>query len=141
MFTFKIFVRLLMITIFTLHLGSCQKPPGPGGRATVKGKIFANDWENTQRLVLSRGYSSGERVYIIYGNQNIVGNDVRTGPDGSFEFRFLNKGHYKVFANSLDTTSKWVGYKGDDTYHPVIREFDIKKSNETIVLQDIVINK
>jgi hypothetical protein len=139
MFTLRIFIKLIMVYFLTFSVLSCEKPAGPGGRATVKGKVFANDWENTQRLVLSRGYSAGERVYIIYGDQNIIGNDVRTGPDGSYEFKFLNKGHYKVYVNSLDTTI--VGYKGNDTENPVMREFDIKKANETITLPDIVINK
>jgi hypothetical protein len=139
MFTIRIFTKLMMIFAFTYLLSSCKKPPGPGGKATVTGRVFAVDWDNTQRVVLSRKYSPGEKVYIVYGDRNVVGNDVRTNSDGTFEFRFLNKGHYKVFANSLDTTI--IGYKGDKTEIPVIREFEITKTNQTVTLTDIVINK
>jgi hypothetical protein len=139
MFTFKIFLKLLLICTLTFCVFACKKPPGPGGKATVKGKVYLVDWENTQRVVISRGYASGEKVFIVYGNNISAGNDVRTGPDGSFEFKYLNKGHYKVFVNSLDTTI--MGYKGDDTYKPVIKEFDIKGPKETVNLGDIVINK
>lgn len=139
MFTSRICLKLVMLTILTFYISSCKKPEGPGGRATVKGKVYANDWENTQRVVISRGYASGERVYIMYGKETTVGNDVRTGPDGTFEFKYLNKGKYRVFVNSLDTTI--IGYKGNDTEKPVIMEFEIKETKEAITLKDIVINK
>lgn len=127
----------LLIAIL-IAITSCEKPAGPGGQATVKGKVYAYDYDNTVKYLVSKGYSSGEKVYIVYGNSNAVGNKVTTSIGGTFEFKYLNKGHYKVFANSLDTAFK---IKGNDTEIPVIMEFDIKKSNETIVLDDIVINK
>jgi hypothetical protein len=121
-----------------LVLSSCQKPPGPGGRATVTGKVYAYDFDNTQNYLISKGYSSGEKVYIVYGNGTEIGNDVSTSVDGSFKFRFLNKGHYKVFVNSLDTSYK---VKGNATKIPVVKEFDITDTKQTVQLEDFVINK
>lgn len=135
----KLILKLLMLAVLCVPFASCEKPAGPGGKASVTGKVWANDWENTQQRVLSRGYSAGERVYIIYGNETEIGDDVRTGPDGSFSFKFLTKGHYKVFVNSLDTTI--VGWKGLDTEKPVMQEFDITGANQKVTLQDFVINK
>src|ERR1043165_3959900 len=117
---------------------SCKKAAGPGGRATVKGKVYAYDYDNTVKYLVSKGYSSGEKVYISYGNHTWIDNNVTTGIDGVFEFRFLTKGHYKVFVNSLDTTYK---IKGNDTEYPVIKEFDITSTNQTLNLEDIVIDK
>ena len=117
---------------------SCKKEAGPGGRASVKGKVYAYDWDNTQLFKVSEGYSSGERVYILYGDNTTIGNDVRTSIDGSFEFKYLNKGRYKLFVNSLDTAYK---IKGNDTYIPIIREFEITNAKGTIMLDDIIINK
>lgn len=129
----------LVIVIFLMFTAiSCNKPAGPGGKAVVKGKVYAYDFDNTQRYVLSKGYASGEKVYICYGNNTSIGNDVNTSTDGSFEFRFLNKGHYKVFVNSLDTSIK---FKGNDTEYPVIKEFDITDAGQTINLDDIIINR
>lgn len=136
MLNFKLILRSSLLICMTAILFSCEKPPGPGGKATVKGKVYATDWDNTQRYVISRGYAVDERVYIIYGSGNVVGNDVRTGPDGSFEFRYLNKGHYKVYVNSLDTT---INFKGNDTYTSVIQEFDINGADETKTLPDFKI--
>jgi hypothetical protein len=120
-----------------LCLLSCQKPAGPGGRATVKGKVYAYDYDNTQRYLLSKGYVSGEKVYITYGNTP-VGKDIRTNEDGSFEFMYLNKGHYKVYVNSLDTSIK---VKGNNTEIPIVREFDITGTKQVIELDDFKINK
>ena len=135
---FNLLLKLLMIAVLILPLSSCKKPEGPGGKATIKGRVYATDYENTNNYVIGEGYSVDERVYIIYGKDNVVGNDVRTGPDGSFEFRYLNKGHYRVYANSLDVSKK---YKGNDSYTPVIIEVDITGTAQTKDIGDIKINK
>lgn len=139
MFKFNFILKLVLIAVLILPLGSCKKPEGPGGKATVKGRVHVSDWDNTTKTVISRGYYPDQRVYIIYGKTNTVGNDVRTGPDGSYEFRYLTPGHYKVYANSLDSTIKF--YKGNDTYHSVIKEFDITSPKQTVTLETIYINQ
>ena len=116
----------------------CKKPAGPGGRASIQGKVYVYDFDNTYRYVISNGYMSGENVYICYGTDNIVRNKVVTSTDGSFKFFYLNKGHYKVFVNSTDTTIK---VKGNNTKLPVAKEFDITGKSQTIDLGDFVINK
>ncbi len=133
-----ILYKLLLISVMTLNLSSCQKPAGPGGRASIIGKVYSYDFDNTQRYILSKGYCPGESVYICYGNNSFVGKDVKTSTDGSFKFLYLNKGHYKVFVNSLDTSIK---VKGNATKYAVIREFDITGSKQTINLDDLIINK
>lgn len=132
----KLFLLLPALMIFAAV--SCKKPAGPGGRAAVKGKVFSNDFDNTQQYMISSQYESGQKVFIVYGNSDVTGNNVTTSPDGSFEFLYLNKGHYKVFVNSLDTSIK---VKGNKTMVPVIREFDITGMTQTVTLTDIVINK
>ena len=37
------------------------------------------------------------RVFIIYGDNDFYDDDVRTGPNGNFEFRWLRKGKYTVY--------------------------------------------
>src|SRR3954466_14512838 len=106
MFTPRSFLKLIVALGLLFNLNACKKPAGPGGKASVKGKVYAYDFDNTQRYLLSKGYSAGEKVYICYGQNTAIGNDVRTSSDGTFQFLFLNKGHYKVFVNSLDTSIK-----------------------------------
>ena len=128
---------VLAAAILLISLTACEKPPGPGGKATVQGKVYGTDFDNQQRVAISRGYVAGERVYLIYGNGTEVGDDVRTSYDGSFQFKYLTKGHYKIFVNSLDTTEF---YKGRDMTNPVIMEFDITDPKQVVTLEDFKIN-
>lgn len=138
MLTFRWLNKTMIIFLFCSAFMACTKPAGPGGKATIKGKVFATDWDNTQRYVVSRGYAVNERVFIIYGNGTVIGNDVRTGPDGSYEFRYLNKGHYRVYVNSIDTT---IFFKGNDTYHAMIQEVDLTGTDESKTLPDFKMNR
>lgn len=132
------FFKTIVISAFALCISSCEKNPGPGGRTTVTGKVYAHDFDNTQRFEISKGYSSGERVYIIYGDNSNHGDDVRTSPDGSFEFKYLRKGRYKIYVNSLDTSIKW---KGNKTVKPVYKEIEVSGKKEVVSVGDITINK
>jgi hypothetical protein len=95
-----------------LFIASCTKGPGPGGRAKIKGKLFAKNLDKTLSFVTDSGFVADEKIYISYGDNTSVGNDVTTSFDGSFEFDYLRPGNYKVWAiskilygvNQLDTT-------------------------------------
>lgn len=121
-----------------LFVSACTKPAGPGGKATIKGKVYAYDFDNTQNYLMSSGYSAGTKVYIVYGDDKVASAKVVTDYDGSFEFKYLHKGKYKIFVNSLDTSYK---VKGNDTEIPLIKEVEIKDAKKTITLEDFVINK
>ena len=45
----------------------------------------------------------GERVYIIYGQNEYSSNSVRTDENGLFSFEGLQKGNYTIYALSEDT--------------------------------------
>lgn len=130
-------LSLFLILIFSLL--ACKKPAGPGGKASIKGKIFARDF-NTAAFgaPIAEYYSPGETVYICYGTDQTVGNSVKTGTDGSFEFLYLRPGHYKVFANSRDTS---IHVAGSNKVIPVSMEIDISGRKQIVNLTDIVINK
>jgi hypothetical protein len=91
---------------------SCKKIEGTGGRASITGKVFAINLTNSLVLATDSGYASGIDVYLTYGNSNLIGEKAETGINGEFEFPYLQKGSYKVYAiskqlngaNKLDTT-------------------------------------
>jgi hypothetical protein len=134
----KVFLRSLVLPILFLVVYSCKKPPGPGGRASVKGKVYVRDFDKYGYSKISEYYGAGETVYICYGTNEFVGNDIKTANDGSFKFSYLNKGHYKVFANSRDTS---IHVNGSNKTIPVVVEFDITNVTQTVDLGDIIINK
>jgi hypothetical protein len=134
----KVILRSLVLPILFLAVYSCKKPAGPGGRASVKGKVYVRDFDKYAYSKISEYYASGETVYISYGTNEFVGNDIKTADDGSFKFLYLNKGHYKVFANSRDTS---IHVNGSNKTIPVVIEFDITNVTQTIDLGDLIINK
>ena len=46
-----------------------------------------------------------ERVYLVYGEEDFYSESVRTDAEGFYQFKGLNKGKYKVYAFSMDTTN------------------------------------
>ncbi len=135
----KKFSALFVFCLILLIIGACTKPAGPGGKATIKGKIYIRDFNSAAfGPPISEYYGAGENVYICYGNNNAVGNDVNSSTDGSFEFLYLNQGHYKIFALSRDTS---IHVAGSNKTIPVSVEVDINSETQVINLNDIIINK
>ncbi len=93
-----------LVFLFALVLISCEKPAGQGGTSSIKGKIFVKDFNSAATDVVAEYFAVGEKVYISFGDSKTVGNDVNSGSDGSFEFLYLNKGKYTIFAESRDTS-------------------------------------
>jgi hypothetical protein len=90
-------------TIFILiviALAGCTKGAGPGGRAKIKGKIFALNLDKTLSVVKDSAFAGDEKVFISYGDNTTVGDDVTTSFDGSFEFEYLRTGNYKIWVYS-----------------------------------------
>lgn len=118
---------------------ACKKPPGPGGKATIKGKIYVKDFNTAAYgAPISEYYSPGETVYISYGDDQSADNDVKTGTDGSFEFLYLRTGHYKVFANSRDTS---IHVAGTNKVIPVIIDVTLTSNKQVFDVGTITINK
>ncbi|MCG8575167.1 MAG: hypothetical protein MI810_09810 [Flavobacteriales bacterium] len=43
-----------------------------------------------------------EKVYIVYGEQEVYGDVIRTGGDGKYQFAGLKKGNYTIYCVSID---------------------------------------
>tara|TARA_B110000438_G_C15349071_1_gene451302 strand:- start:96 stop:494 length:399 start_codon:yes stop_codon:yes gene_type:complete len=91
----KLLLPILFITIF-----SCTKTEGPGGQATIKGKVsIANT--NVLGTIIDTYDAQEKNVYINYGDvDNTFDDDIKTSHDGTFEFNYLNKGNYEIFLYS-----------------------------------------
>lgn len=126
-----------MLTLSSLLLlTGCEKQPGQGGRAVIKGKVMRE-----VRIVLSNPSSvvdtypaADENVFIIYGDNTSPDDNVETNYDGEFAFQFLRPGTYTVYVYSEDTT----GNEGIDPQRmPVIREVEINGRKDEIDLGTI----
>jgi len=88
----------LPLLLCAAALASCKREPGQGGTSSIKGKVIA-----TYHDVFDSAYvypASREDVYIVYGDGDFNGDNVKTSYDGSYEFNYLKKGHYTVYAYS-----------------------------------------
>ncbi len=93
-------IPLLPVLLAAL-LPACSKEPGEGGKALIRGHVYAVDYnDNTGQPTGAAYYMPECRVYIRYGDGEFYDDDVRTGPSGEYEFRWLRPGDYTVFTYS-----------------------------------------
>lgn len=88
---------VFLISALLLLTTACKKEPGEGGRAEIRGLVLRQD-VNAVGIPIGDPYPYQDtRVYIVYGDHEYHDDDVRTGPDGKFVFRWLRKGAYTVY--------------------------------------------
>lgn len=126
--------KKLVIIILSLLVFACRKDAGEGGGATIKGTLYVKNFHSPEVPYASDDVGADERVYIVYGDKNVPDDDIRTGPNGQFEFRYLRKGRYKIYAYSLDPNSL-----SDDNSVAVVKEIEITKNNQEVTLDDFYI--
>lgn len=112
---------------------SCQKE-GEGGTSTISGKVYAFDY-NTSGQLTSEYYAHDEDVFIVYGGVNSLYDDnYKTTYDGSYRFKNLTKGDYRVFVYSrCDSCASGTTV--------VIQDVVVSSNGEDVILDDLVINK
>ncbi|MBP7497844.1 MAG: hypothetical protein KA792_09290 [Bacteroidales bacterium] len=125
---------LFILVILVLSLLNCTKEPGEGGKASIKGKVFAKYYNSTYTLLIGKSYAPEEDVYIVYGNNISYNDHIKTNYDGSYEFKYLRKGKYKIYVYSKDSTLTNPAKK-----YPVIINTEITERKQSIVLDDLVI--
>jgi len=131
-----IFLSVALLSI-TLLFTNCKKEEGEGGKATIRGKVFAKYYNKTFTNLISTGYEPEYDVYIVYGNNESFNDRTRTNYDGTFEFDFLRPGKYTVYVYSKDSTQSVYTIPSGE--YPVISEAEIGKKDKEVVLPDLVI--
>lgn len=96
--------KLLSLATISLIIISCNKGPGEGGLASITGKINVEDYNQNFTTLWAEYPGADLDVYIIYGD-NVTYNDrVKTGPDGTYQFKGLTRGDYKIYTYSKDSS-------------------------------------
>lgn len=130
--------RKILILVLTLSFfASCEKAEGEGGTSEIVGKVFVQDYNADMQFLIKEYYAPEEDVYIIYGEDEIYSDRFKTNYDGSFVFKYLQKGKYKIYAYS-----KTLDLEIPAGVEPIIIEVEITENYQTVVLpDDIVIKK
>jgi hypothetical protein len=136
-------LSLICTSLVVLLVSGCKKEEGEGGTSTITGKIIVHDFDQgfqnpTPKLIYP---ASDEKAYIIYGeDKTAYDDDYNTSYDGTYEFKHLQKGKYKIFAYSKDSTGAKVGLVNFDAPKiPVIVNVEITSNGSTVTVPDIII--
>ena len=97
--SYKFIGGIIIIILFIFS--SCTKE-GPGGNSTITGKVTIQLYDKGFRVSQGEYSAADKDVFICYGNNDNVSNDTKTSANGTFQFRFLTKGDYRIFVYSED---------------------------------------
>jgi hypothetical protein len=126
-------ISLLLLLVIPVMMISCKKEPGPGGKSTIYGKVLVKDYNSTFTVLQETYYGPEIWVYLIYGDDRDYGDRIQTGYDGTWEFKYLRPGTYKVYALSKDSTLQ------TNALVPVITEVVVPSKKQDIEVPDLVI--
>ncbi len=116
---------------------ACEKTPGEGGTARIKGKVWVKQYDQFFTFVQQEYFAPDVKVDITYGNNVSPDNDATTNSNGEFEFIFLRKGKYKLTLYSK-TLKDSVNPSG---LIPVETTVEIKHRKQTIDLGTLTLQK
>lgn len=139
-FKYKILAIVFLISIFY----GCKKTEGPGGTSTIKGKVIVYDFDaGFQNPKPVKIYPAvDESTYIIYGSEGTTyDNNFKTSFDGSYEFKYLQKGKYRIFSYSTDSTGAKSGILTGVSKIPSIINVEITSNGSTVNAPDVIILK
>jgi hypothetical protein len=126
-------ISLVFFLVLFILTTSCKKEPGPGGKSTIYGKVLVKDYNSTFTVLQETYYGPGIWVYLVYGDDRDYGDRVQTGYDGTWEFKYLRPGTYKVYALSRDSTLQ------TNAEVPVITDVVVPNQKQDIEVSDLVI--
>ncbi len=134
----KYFSNYVFLVAFLCFFSSCIKDEGEGGRSTIEGYVYLVVSHDDQYTLSPDGTyalntdtfpAAKADVFITYGGDRYFGNDIKAGPDGFYQFKYLTKGNYKIFAYSTLASGERVA---------VEKEIKIGKGTSTV--EDIYIH-
>ncbi len=101
-----------LIFMSLVLLVSCNKNEGEGGTGTVQGYVkLINHPDDNYTLPADTVDAAKTDVFIVYGNSEFYGDDVETDDKGFYQFKYLTKGDYTVFAYSTLPSGEKVPVK------------------------------
>jgi hypothetical protein len=94
---------LLFIAFLVIATG-CDQGEGYGGTSRITGKVVTKYYNDDYSAVIREAPAVDEQVFLLFGDNENVGDRVETSATGSFEFVYLQPGQYTVYFGSRDTT-------------------------------------
>jgi len=92
----------LLILVSLSSLFSCEVSEGEGGSGKISGLITEERYNDDYSLLISSAPAMDKNVYILFGDDKTVGEQVETSAEGYFEFPYLYEGNYTIYYYSDD---------------------------------------
>lgn len=128
-------MRTIFFCLIIALLAGCKKPAGEGGNSSIKGTVWVHDYDKTMTTLQYQYPGVDVEVYIIYGDDITAGDKVNTNSNGEFEFNYLRKGNYKVYAISKEK----IGTSNDTKDVAVSVDVTISKKKQAVDAGQIII--
>jgi len=98
-------LRLVALSfVVVLLMQSCQKEEGLGGTGSISGTLNEHFYNDDFSLLVYEKPAVDEEIFIVYGDNENLGNRVRTNDQGQFTFKYLYPGNYRVYFISRDSS-------------------------------------
>jgi hypothetical protein len=100
--TNKVWTNLKLVLLFIVLISvvsACKKKEGYGGKSTIYGKVLERKYNNSG-VFQNEYYIPEKRVYIVFGDEDFYGDEVRTDFEGKYKFSFLYAGNYTIYTYS-----------------------------------------
>lgn len=117
-------VLLLLLGTLTFSLTSCNQTEGYGGTSSVTGTIITSYYNDDFSELIKQGPSIDEEVFLMFGNDELVGDRIFTSLSGQFRFEYLRPGSYTLYYMSDDSTTSSTDEK------VVVHQFELKSGED-----------
>lgn len=121
----------ILFSLFILSATiSCTQEEGIGGSGKIQGVIVEKYYNHDFSVLQHEAPATDQDIFIQFGDNNIVDDDVTTNYNGNFEFNYLWPGNYRIFYYSDDTSLQ--------THEDIAMVHDIKlDKSETYTLDTL----
>ncbi|MBS3805962.1 MAG: hypothetical protein KGY60_00520 [Bacteroidales bacterium] len=96
-------IRTMLFILMVFLLAACEKQEGPGGKSSIGGTVIVKEYNRDLSVLLGEYPAHNLDVYINYGGDGVIGDDMETSQNGKFKFSYLQKGNYTLWYTSDDT--------------------------------------
>jgi hypothetical protein len=94
-------MKKLFFFIVILFFVACNQEEGLGGSSSIEGYVYnVVHQDDNYSFGADTFPAAGKKVYISFGDDNSVGENIDAGQNGYYRFDYLREGHYKVYALS-----------------------------------------
>lgn len=113
-----------LLTGLLIIVTGCEMTEGYGGSASIEGTVITKYYNDDYSELIREVPAVDLQVFLLFGDDEVVGDEIETSATGRFAFRYLTPGHYSVYFESEDTSSL------DRINVPVTKEVELAAGDE-----------